>query len=360
MSKRLDINNSGGTYPVLIEHGLRFRIEEEIRRVCPDATTIFLLADEKAAAHHLDDVISSFSAAPHVIRIPQGESSKSFDELERVLTELLEHGADRKSVVAALGGGVTGDLAGFAAAVLLRGVSFVQIPTTLLAHDSSVGGKTGINHQAGKNLIGSFYAPNAVLYDPAMLATLPEREWRSGFAEVIKHSLISRAGLLEWLYAHVQDPSDLQEDALEELLYRSIQVKADIVQEDEFEAGVRAYLNFGHTLGHAVEAEAGYGGWTHGEAVALGMLAAMHLSRMKLEADVPLEKVEQLLKSHGFQTSLPRSFNHEKLLKRMMHDKKTEGGNLRFVLLKELGEPKLVPVDPEMVERAMKEVTADD
>ncbi|NJP38191.1 3-dehydroquinate synthase [Alkalicoccus luteus] len=360
MGKRLDIINSGGSYPVEIEHGLRFRTEEKIRQVCPDATSVFLIADENAASHYLNDVLSSFQQPPHVIFLQPGEGSKSIEELQRVLTELLEHGADRKSVVAALGGGVTGDLAGFAAAVLLRGVSFVQIPTTLLAHDSSVGGKTGINHPSGKNLIGAFYAPAAVLYDPAMLQTLPEGEWRSGFAEVIKHSLISRSGFLEWLSDNVNNPRDLQDEALEELLYRSIQVKASIVEEDEFEAGVRAYLNFGHTLGHAIEAEAGYGTWTHGEAVALGMLAAMHLSRFKLQADLPLENVKELLENHGFQTALPHSFDHQKLLERMKRDKKTEAGNLRFVLLRELGMPELIPVETELVKEALKEVTSDD
>lgn len=271
-----------------------------------------------------------------VITVPAGEASKSMEQVTEVCRDMLRAGLDRKSVLVALGGGVVGDLAGFAAAIFQRGIPCVQIPTTIVSQvDSSVGGKTGVNTPEGKNLLGAFHQPRLVLADTGTLATLPEREFNEGFAEIIKHAAIRDASLLEL----VEDRSAVREH-LAELVARNVAIKAAVVEEDEREtADVRALLNFGHTLGHGIEAAGGYGRFLHGEAISLGLVAATRLSIEK--AGLPADDGARLLRTleaYGLPTVLADDVPDDAVLAAMGRDKKFDAGRIRFVLLKSLGE----------------------
>ncbi len=268
--------------------------------------------------------------------IPAGEESKSAGVLHGIYDVALQGGIDRQTPVFALGGGVVGDLAGFAAATILRGVPLVQIPTTLIAQaDSAIGGKTGINHATGKNLIGAFYQPALVWMDTTTLQTLPEREWTSGLAEVIKYGCIADAKFLEDLDDHWHGVAYRERAVVQDLVCRSVVHKVQVVQADEKEAGVRAILNFGHTFGHAMERVAGYGVCTHGEAVAQGMLAALHLSQ-KLHPTLDISLAASLIQRLPA-PNLLAAFNADQLVGAMSTDKKKIGNTLRFVLLDEIG-----------------------
>ena len=269
--------------------------------------------------------------------LPDGEANKNAATLEDRLTRLLELHVERSTTLIALGGGVIGDIAGFAAAICQRGMPLVQIPTTLLAQvDSSVGGKTGINHRLGKNMIGAFWQPRAVLIDTAMLATLPDRELRAGLAEVIKYGAIRDVEFFAWLEANM--PALLAKDgaALTHAIHRSCAIKAEIVAADEREAGERALLNFGHTFGHAIEAAQGYGEWLHGEAVAAGMVCAARLSERACGFDAAqTQRLVNLLAAAGLPTAPPK-IARDRWLELMRSDKKVERGAMRFVLLERL------------------------
>jgi 3-dehydroquinate synthase len=272
------------------------------------------------------------------IVVPDGEQTKSWQTLTRVFDALLAARCGRDTLVIALGGGVVGDLAGFAAAVYQRGVPFVQVPTTLLAQvDSSVGGKTAINHDLGKNMIGAFHQPRAVISDVATLDTLPERELRSGLAEVIKHGLALDAVFFDWLEANIETLLKKDRTALVHAVRRSCELKARIVAEDERESGARALLNFGHTFGHAIEAGTGYGAWLHGEAIAAGMVMAAELSLLMghLKKN-EVSRVRELLKRAGLPTKGP-ALAPERLLELMAVDKKAAQGSTRFVVLEAMG-----------------------
>lgn len=269
-----------------------------------------------------------------VIELPDGESHKTVATAEKIIDQLVSARAGRDTVVVALGGGVVGDIAGFAAACYMRGVAFVQVPTTLLAQvDSSVGGKTGVNHREGKNLIGAFHQPSAVLIDTDTLNTLPDREFRAGLAEVIKYGAIIDADFFSWLEDNM--PAMLQRDAhaLSFAITRSCELKAQVVADDEKEAGRRALLNFGHTFGHAIENTLGYGEWLHGEAVAAGMVVAAAMSGI---AEKDQARLRELLASAGLPTTLP-DVDHQALRDAMKLDKKVQAKKIRFVLLESLG-----------------------
>lgn len=270
--------------------------------------------------------------------LPDGEAFKTAATLNLVFDALLTARCDRKTTVIALGGGVVGDIAGFAAAVYLRGVPFIQIPTTLLAQvDSSVGGKTGINHPLGKNMIGAFYQPRLVLADYGTLATLPDRELAAGIAEVIKYGLIRDRAFFEWLEANMDRLTAREPAALALAIRRSCEAKAEVVSADEREAGARALLNLGHTFGHAIEAGLGYGAWLHGEAVAAGTMLAADLScRLGLLDDRDVERLRRLYQGAGLPVVAP-DLGAERYLELMEVDKKAEGGRIRFVLLKSIG-----------------------
>ena len=272
------------------------------------------------------------------VNIDAGEASKSMTCAEKICRQMIADGHDRHSFVIALGGGVIGDLAGFAAAIFYRGIPFVQIPTTIVAQvDSSVGGKTGVNTPEGKNLIGSFHQPSLVIADTATLKSLPNREFNEGFAEVIKHAAIRDASMLDDIM------SINGRDNLVGIIARNVAIKGRIVEEDEKETtGTRAHLNYGHTIGHAFEAAGGYGRFLHGEAISLGLIAANHISCKKagLSPD-QAERIRQALEKFNLQTSLPESLRTEKLLKLIKKDKKFNKGSIRFVVVPELGRAEL-------------------
>jgi 3-dehydroquinate synthase len=271
--------------------------------------------------------------------LPDGEQYKTLDTLARVFDALVERRMNRDACVAALGGGVVGDLAGFAAACYQRGVDYVQVPTTLLAQvDSSVGGKTGVNHPGGKNLIGAFHQPRAVVADTTTLGTLPPRELRAGLAEVIKYGLVADAGFLDWIEANLEALLGLEAGALVHAIRRCCEIKAAIVADDEREHGRRALLNLGHTFGHAIETATGYGEWLHGEAVGAGMLMASDLScRLGWLREEDVERVRALLARAGLPTAAP-PIGAARALELMGMDKKVLAGRLRLVLMRSIGE----------------------
>jgi len=278
--------------------------------------------------------------APHFARVrtlalPDGEAYKDLAHLNLVFDELLGQEADRRTVLYALGGGVVGDMTGFAAACYMRGVPFVQVPTTLLAQvDSSVGGKTAVNHPLGKNMIGAFYQPRQVVCDLGVLDTLPDREMSAGLAEIIKYGASIDGEFLGWLERHIDDLRARRRDALAHAVRRSCEIKAHVVAADEKEAGLREILNFGHTFGHAIEAGLGYGQWLHGEGVGCGMVMAAELSaRLGLVDAAFARRIEALVARAGLPVRGPASLGPQRYLELMRVDKKAQGGDIRFVLL---------------------------
>ena len=272
------------------------------------------------------------------VRLPDGEQYKSLEYMQRVLDVLVANRFGRDCVVLALGGGVVGDLSGFAAACYQRGVAFAQMPTTLLAQvDSSVGGKTGVNHPGGKNMIGAFHQPCAVFADTSTLKTLPVRELRAGLAEVVKYGLIFDVGFLEWIENNVEALLALDPAALAHAIYRSCELKADVVRRDERESGDRALLNLGHTFGHAIETVTGYTQWLHGEAVATGMVIAADMSaRLGMISEADVHRIRALLLRIGLPVEAPR-FGAQRALECMRVDKKVKSGRIRLILLERLG-----------------------
>jgi 3-dehydroquinate synthase len=290
----------------------------------------------------------------HVL-LPDGEAFKDWQHLNLVFDHLLREGCDRKAMLFALGGGVVGDMSGFAAACYMRGVPFVQLPTTLLAQvDSSVGGKTAINHPLGKNMIGAFQQPERVLCDLDTLATLPPRELRAGLAEVIKYAPIADLALLDWLEAQLEALLEGDPEALAHAVQRSCEIKAEVVGGDERESGRRAILNFGHTFGHAIEAGLGYGQWLHGEAVACGMVIAASLSaELGLVPTTLATRLSRLLERAGLPVVAPR-LGLERWFELMQVDKKAEAGDIRYVLLDGPGSATLRAVPRPLVEAVLR------
>lgn len=325
---------------VLVGTGLLARTGE-LAREAGLSGSCAVITDENVGPLHgaaVRDALAEAGFAARVITVPAGENSKSMAVAEDACDRMIAAGLDRSSFVVAVGGGVVGDLAGFVAAIYHRGIPFVQVPTTIVAQvDSSIGGKTGVNARAGKNLIGAFHQPRLVLADVGTLRTLPEREYREGFAEVIKHAVIRDASMLGKL-----DPRAPRED-LAPLIARNIAIKANIVAADERErSGTRALLNFGHTVAHAIENAAGYGRFLHGEAVSLGMVAALHISQRK--AGLPAaeaQSVREKLSDYGLPLTLAPDLDTAALLDAARRDKKFAGGKVRFVVTPHLGEARL-------------------
>lgn len=299
-------------------------------------TSCLVVSNETVAPLYLDKLTACLSGADvHKLILPDGESFKTLATAESILDKLVGCRATRDFTIVALGGGVVGDIAGFASACYMRGVAFVQIPTTLLAQvDSSVGGKTGVNHPGGKNLIGAFHQPQIVLIDIDTLLTLPDRELRAGIAEVIKYGAIVDRDFFAWLEDNMQALLDRDADALTWAIRRSCELKAEVVAADEREAGRRALLNFGHTFGHAIENTAGYGKWLHGEAVAAGMVMAAELSGIE---DDDASRLRNLIDMAGLPSAPPLT-KPGQLRDAMQLDKKAQAGKLRFVLLRSLGD----------------------
>ncbi|KGD79534.1 3-dehydroquinate synthase [Tatumella morbirosei] len=302
-----------------------------------------VVTNDTLAPLYLSSVIRKLSAAGVIVDqviLPDGEQYKTLTVLEKIFTALLEKPHGRDTTLIALGGGVIGDMTGFAAACYQRGVRFIQMPTTLLSQvDSSVGGKTAVNHPLGKNMIGAFYQPVSVIIDTDCLKTLPARELSSGLAEVIKYGIILDKEFFVWLEQHMEELVALDENALSWCIRRCCEIKADVVVADERESGVRALLNLGHTFGHAIEAHMGYGNWLHGEAVAAGMvMAARTAERVNGFTTEDTQRVITLLERAGLPVKGPREMAAEEYLPHMMRDKKVLGGELRLVLPRNIGE----------------------
>lgn len=339
------------TYPVHIGRGILGDVTHYLpKEINMAGKALFILTDENALpyANKLKSVLEDKSGASDVflLPVPPGEETKSFRWYEKVLNWLLDSGVTRQSVLFTVGGGVVGDLGGFAAATVLRGIGFVQVPTTLLAQvDSGVGGKTAIDTPQGKNLVGAFYQPSAVICDLETLETLDKRQRLAGYAEIVKYGLINDPEFFLWLEENGEALCNLSPEPLAQAIEISCQKKADIVSQDEFETDVRRLLNLGHTFGHAMEAAAGYSGdLLHGEAVAVGMMMAIKLSiRLGYCNDEPLERLGDHLRAVGLPTSI-KDLNGvvpndpQRLVRSMYADKKAETGGLTFVLLKKIGE----------------------
>jgi 3-dehydroquinate synthase len=321
------------SYPIVIGHGLlggNFDLAGHVR-----GKDCLVVTNETVAPLFLQGVVEMLGDKDvTTISLPDGEEFKTVDTVTSILDKLVDSGANRDTTLVALGGGVVGDITGFAAACYMRGVDFIQVPTTLLAQvDSSVGGKTGVNHLRGKNLIGAFHQPRLVLIDTDTLKRLPDRELKAGLAEVIKHGAIVDAEFFAWLEENIEALITRDPEALAHAIRRSCEIKAEVVADDEREAGRRAILNFGHTFGHAIERCQGYGEWLHGEAVAAGMVMAAKLSNLDLN---DFERLRNLIDLAGLPVAAPR-ITASKMRVAMGMDKKVQGKKLRFVLLRSLG-----------------------
>ncbi len=329
------------SYSILIDNGTLDQLAEVLQDYYR-GEKIFLVTDENVDRLYGKEVMNilqhNYQIIPYVL--PSGEQAKSYKFLQKGYDRLIEESFHRDHLVLALGGGVVGDLAGFLAATYMRGISLVQIPTTLLAQvDSSVGGKTAINHPRGKNLIGAFYQPDLVFIDVDFLETLPLRELKTGLAEVIKHGLIADRNLFNYLENSREKIYNLNPGALIKIIYRSCQIKAGVVARDQKEQGERALLNFGHTMGHALEAVAGYGSYTHGEAVAVGLKVESRLSELEGHlSSAELESIERILTDYELQQQLPEEITADELYESMWHDKKVERNKINWILLAEIGE----------------------
>lgn len=336
MTLELDLGER--SYPIFIGSGLLD--QAALLRPYIKGKRVLIVSNEVVAPLYLDKVLAVLSDLHcDVIVLPDGEHTKTLQTLSLIYDKLLEERHERSSTLIALGGGVVGDITGFAAATYQRGVNFIQIPTTLLSQvDSSVGGKTGVNHPLGKNMIGAFYQPQCVLADTDVLASLPPRELRAGIAEVIKYGLIDNLAFFEWLEANMEGLLAGDKDLLAEAVRVSCADKARIVAADEKEGGVRALLNLGHTFGHAIENAMGYGVWLHGEAVATGMVMAADLSaRLGNMTWQEAARAKALIARAGLPVAPPKQMGVEDFLKLMSFDKKVQGGKIRFIVMRGLG-----------------------
>lgn len=356
----ITVKTSSKQYPVFIGQKAIHKLPEFIASNLSHVNKIVIITDEKVATLHLETVKSILAETgkqvfEHVV--PEGEHAKTFDVFYDCQSFCLSHQLNRKSMVIALGGGAVGDLSGFVASTFMRGIPFIQVPTTLLAHDSAVGGKVAINHPLGKNMIGSFYQPEAVIYDLDFLKTLPLQELRSGFAEVIKHALIADQDFYHWLVANIQDLSKVTDEQFFTMIKRGIEIKAAVVEEDEKEAGIRAFLNFGHTLGHAVEASMGYGNFTHGESVLIGMVYALELSQKKQNLEFDTQDFVKWVQALGYRTTIPNHLHLDQLLQLMKTDKKAVTNSATFVLLKQVGSPLLIEMNDQELLNEMENFT---
>ncbi|HYG98980.1 MAG TPA: 3-dehydroquinate synthase [Terriglobales bacterium] len=348
--QRVEVRTESRPYAVEIEEGLLLRSGERIRELFPDRSRFFVITTPPIKKHWGSGFSDALNAAtvPHqTIEIGDGERYKNLNTIEELADKLIRRGADRQSVFIALGGGVVGDITGFIASIYMRGVDFVQVPTTLVAQvDASIGGKTAVDLKAGKNLVGTFYHPWGVLVDPGVLSTLPEREYRSGLYEALKCGIIRNPEIFTFM--EDQRTRILQRDpsALEWLIAECVRVKADVVSADEREAGLRRILNFGHTIGHALEAETGYKQFLHGEAVAWGMVAASMIAAAMQRTDA--DTARRIISTVLAYAPLPKvETRGKKIISRLKTDKKTTNGVVHFILPLEIGRVEVVPDIPE-------------
>ncbi|MBN8745974.1 3-dehydroquinate synthase [Xylophilus ampelinus] len=358
--ERVGIDLGERSYPIVIGPGLI--ADPASYTDLPASATALVVTNTTVAplyAQAVRDALAQRFRAVRVLELPDGEAHKNWETLNLVFDSLLAHGADRKTVLFALGGGVVGDMTGFAAASYMRGVPFVQLPTTLLAQvDSSVGGKTAINHPLGKNMIGAFYQPQLVLCDLDTLQTLPQREIAAGLAEIIKYGPIADMAFLDWIEANIDALVARDAPALAYAVRRSCEIKAAVVGQDEREAGLRAILNFGHTFGHAIESGLGYGEWLHGEAVGCGMVMAAHLSEKLGGVDAAfVRRLTVLIERAGLPVRAP-DLGAERYLSLMQVDKKSEAGEIRFVVIDRPGSAVMRPAPDALVREVLAECCA--
>ncbi|HKD84362.1 MAG TPA: 3-dehydroquinate synthase [Terriglobales bacterium] len=358
---RIPVQTQSRSYEVLVEGGLLRSAGATLRDFIPDDARLFVLTAPPIRKHCAASLERGFKKAKRkveMIVMPDGERSKTLAELEKLAAKLVGLGADRRSVLLALGGGVVGDVGAFLASVYMRGIPVVQLPTTLLAQvDSAIGGKTGVNLKAGKNLLGTFHQPLAVLVDPDALTTLPEREYRSGLFEAMKYGVIRNPAIFESMETHREALLRRDGGLLETLIADCIRVKADVVSADEREGGERRILNFGHTIGHALESETNYTQLLHGEAVGWGMIAASLIGTDMGVTDAEAsQRIISLVEDYG---PLPAvKVDGKRIVRRLLADKKTLGGMPHFVLPSAIGEVRIVNnVPPQTVITAVKQIT---
>jgi 3-dehydroquinate synthase len=345
--KTLHVDLASRSYPIYIGTNLLEQpalFEPHLK----SSTTVFIVSNTTVAplyAKTLTNTLSQLGKTVRLLELPDGESFKDWQHLQLIFDELLAHGADRQSMIVALGGGVVGDMAGFGAASFMRGIRFIQVPTTLLAQvDSSVGGKTGINHPLGKNMIGAFHQPVAVIADLNTLRTLPPRELSAGLAEVIKHGAIADADFLDWIEANTDALLACDTNAMAHAVLRSCEIKSAVVSADEREGGIRATLNFGHTFGHAIESGLGYGEWLHGEAVGCGMVMAADLSaRLGQIGQADAQRLKRIIASMHLPIAPPK-LGSQRFMELMQVDKKTEEGQIRYITLGSIGAARIQQV----------------
>ncbi len=354
--KTLELELGERSYPIHI--GSRLIDQAELYKKHLKGSFTAVVTNETVAPLYADRVVKTLESLGQKVRLvvlPDGEVYKTWETLQKIFDALLESGADRKSTLVALGGGVIGDMTGFAAACYMRGIRFIQVPTTLLSQvDSSVGGKTGINHPLGKNMVGAFYQPQAVIADLDTLQTLPPKELAAGLAEVIKHGAIADANFFQWLECNIDSLNACDPKAMEYAVLRSCEIKSNVVAQDEKEGGVRATLNFGHTFGHAIEAGMGYGEWLHGEAVGCGMVMAADLSvRVGQLTTDEAERLKKLVAALKLPTVPPR-LGLERYMDLMSVDKKAEGGEVRYILLNGIGRSTIKAVDDQLVAQTLE------
>ena len=336
--KTININLGKRSYPIYVGEGLLEN--NNLFKNHISSKKLAIITNDTIAPLYLQKISNILSSEKEIISIilPDGESFKNFETLNLIYDELLKNKADRQVTLIALGGGVIGDITGFAAATFMRGVDFIQIPTTLLSQvDSSVGGKTGINHQLGKNMIGAFYQPKCVVADISLLESLPDKEFSAGLAEVIKYGLIRDSSFFEWLENNIDGIMKRDSQLLIEAVVRSCQNKADIVESDEFESNIRAILNLGHTFGHAIETATGYGKWLHGEAIAVGMVMAAHLSeQMGWLKKEEYQRIKSLITNSNLPINPPDILKQD-FLDLMQLDKKTKENQINLILQQGIG-----------------------
>ena len=359
----LEVDLGERSYPIHIGAGLlghanlfQPHVSGKTVMICTNTTVGPLYADRLKAT-----LQQAGAKQTHMVSLPDGEEFKDWPTLQRVFDALLQNHCDRKTVLVALGGGVIGDMGGFAASAFMRGIPFIQVPTTLLSQvDSSVGGKTGINHPLGKNMIGAFYQPQMVLTDIATLNTLPDRELSCGLAEIIKHGAIADTEYLDMIEDNMPGLLNRDLELLALVVKRSCEIKAEVVSKDEREGGIRAILNFGHTFGHAIEAGMGYGQWYHGEAVGCGMVIAADLcrrmGRLSAEESARLKKIV----IDARLPAIPPRLGVDKFMELMAHDKKADSGSIKYVLLNGLGGASTSPADEALVRQTLQEMGAGD
>jgi len=349
--KTINVALGDRSYPIHI--GENLISQSDLFKPHVQGKSVFIITNNTIAPLYskvLNKTLLPLAKSIQEIHLPDGESYKDWKTLQTIFDALLSHGADRQSVIIALGGGVIGDMAGYAAASFMRGIRFIQVPTTLLAQvDSSVGGKTGINHPLGKNMIGAFHQPAAVIADLTTLKTLAPRELSAGLAEVIKHGAIADASFLDWIEANSNPLLACDTEAMLHAVLRSCEIKSAVVASDERESGARALLNFGHTFAHAIEAGMGYGEWLHGEAVGCGMVMAADLSsRLEHIEKTDVLRLQKIIQAMRLPITAPK-LGSERYLELMRVDKKADGGTIRYITLEKLGKAKIEAVPDQLV-----------